>query len=54
MENRPSGHHPGADADNPATAAAATRPSQRLIIVMLVAAAALDLTRCGLRRRRKL
>jgi hypothetical protein len=48
MKNRPPGHHPGADADDPATAAAATRPGQRLIIVMLLAAAALDLTRCGL------
>jgi hypothetical protein len=47
MKNRPPGHHPGADADDPATAAA-TRPDQRLIIVMLLAAAALDLTRCGL------
>jgi hypothetical protein len=47
MKNRPPGHLPGADADDPATAAAA-RPGQRLIIVMLLAAAALDLARCGL------
>jgi len=47
MKNRPPGHLPGADADDPATAAA-TRPGQRLIIVMLLAAATLDLARCGL------
>jgi hypothetical protein len=49
MNSRPAGHHPGAAGDDPATApAAATRPGQRLITMMLLAAAAVDLTRCGL------
>jgi hypothetical protein len=45
-------HLPGdlpADADGEATVpAAASRPARRLIAVLLLAAAALDLTRCGL------
>ena len=49
MNSRPPRHLPGADAGDPATApAAATRPGQRLITVILLTAAALDLTRCGL------
>jgi len=49
MNDRPPGQLPTADAGDPATApAAATRPGQRLIIMMLLATAALDLTRCGL------
>jgi hypothetical protein len=49
MNDRPPGQVPTADAGDPATApAAATRPGQRLIIMMLLATAALDLTRCGL------
>jgi hypothetical protein len=46
------GHLPGdvpaADADGGTTAAASSRPGRRVIAVMLLAAAALDLTRCGL------
>jgi hypothetical protein len=49
MNSRPPRHLAGADAGDPATApAAATRPGQRLITVILLTAAALDLTRCGL------
>ena len=39
---------PAAGADGETTAPAAIRPGRRLIAVMLLAAAALDLTRCGL------
>jgi hypothetical protein len=49
MNSRPPRHLPGADASPAAAApAAVTRPGQRLITMMLLAAAALDLTRCGL------
>jgi hypothetical protein len=44
-------HLPGdvpADADGGATVPAATRPGRPVIAVLLLAAAALDLTRCGL------
>jgi hypothetical protein len=45
MNSRPPQHLPGADVGDPATApAAATRPGQRLITVILLTAAALDLT----------
>jgi len=39
---------PAAGADSGTTSPAVSRPARRLIAVMLVAAAALDLTRCGL------
>ena len=48
MNDRPPRRLPGAKAGEAATPAAATRPGQRLITMMLLAAAALDLTRCGL------
>jgi hypothetical protein len=48
MNSRPPRHLPGAKAGGAATPSAATRPGQRLITMMLLAAAALDLTRCGL------
>jgi hypothetical protein len=48
MNSRPPPHLPGAKAGEAATPSAATRPGQRLITMMLLAAAALDLTRCGL------
>jgi hypothetical protein len=49
MNGSPARQLPEVDSGDPATvSAAATRPGQRLITVMLLAAAALDLTRCGL------
>jgi hypothetical protein len=48
MNSRPPRHVPGAKTGEAATPSAATRPGQRLITMMLLAAAALDLTRCGL------
>jgi hypothetical protein len=49
MNDSPARQRPDVDSGDPATAsAAAIRPGQRLIIMMLLAAAALDLTRCGL------
>jgi hypothetical protein len=48
MNSRPPRHLPAAKAGEAATPSAATRPGQRLITMMLLAAAALDLTRCGL------
>ena len=49
MNGSPPKQLPGADAGDPATApGAVTRPGQWLIIVMLLAGATLDLTRCGL------
>ena len=48
MNSRPPRHLPGAKAGEAATPSAAARPGQRLITMMLLAAAALDLTRCGL------
>ena len=48
MNSRPSRHLAGAKAAETAAPSAATRPGQRLITMMLFAAAALDLTRCGL------
>ena len=49
MNSRPPRHLPGADASATAAApAAVTRPGHRLITMMLLAAAALNLARCGL------
>ena len=49
MNDSPARQLPDVDSGDPAAAsAAATRPGQRLITMMLLAAAALDLTRCGL------
>jgi hypothetical protein len=48
MNSRPPRHVPGAKTGEAATPSAATWPGQRLITMMLLAAAALDLTRCGL------
>jgi len=49
MNNHLPGGFPAADADGATTApAAASRPGRRLITALLLAAAALDLTRCGL------
>ena len=48
MSSRPPRHLPGAKAGEAATPSAAARPGQRLVTMMLLAAAALDLTRCGL------
>jgi hypothetical protein len=49
MNGQLPGAAPAADADDGRTAPAAdTRPGRRLIAVMLLGAAALDLTRCGL------
>jgi hypothetical protein len=49
MNSHLPGDDPAADADRGTTAPAAdSRPGRRLITVMLLAAAALDLTRCGL------
>jgi len=49
MNSRPPRHLPGAAASATAAApAAVTRPGHRLITMMLLAAAALNLARCGL------
>jgi hypothetical protein len=48
MNSRPPRLLPAAKAGEAATRSAATRPGQRLITMMLLAAAVLDLTRCGL------
>ncbi|MGD0376989.1 MAG: hypothetical protein ABSB01_20700 [Streptosporangiaceae bacterium] len=49
MTSRPPGDVPGSDADGGTTIpAAGLRPGRHLIAVMLIAAAALDLTRCGI------
>ena len=48
MNSRPPRHPTGAKAGETAIPTAATRPGQRLIAMLLLAAAALDLTRCGL------
>jgi hypothetical protein len=49
MNSDPLGDVPAADADGGRTTApAASRPGRRLIAVMLLTAAALDLTRCSL------
>ena len=49
LNSRRPGNAPAADADDGRTAPAADiRPGRRLIAVMLLGAAALDLTRCGL------
>ncbi len=49
MNSHPRGYVPAADADDRTTVAAAgPRPGRRLIAVLLLAAAAMDLTRCGL------
>ena len=50
MNSHLPGEVPAADADGGTTTASAagSRPGRRLITVMLLAAAALDLTRCGL------
>jgi hypothetical protein len=49
MTSPPPRDVPGADADEKTTVpAAGRRPGQRLITVMLLAAAALDLARCGI------
>ena len=48
MNSRLPRHLPGAKAGETATPSAGTRPGQRLIAMMLLVAAALDLTRCGL------
>jgi hypothetical protein len=49
MSSRPPRDVPGADSDRGATVpAAGLRPGRRLIAVMLLAAAALDLSRCGI------
>ena len=48
MTSRPPGDIPGADAGGGTVPAAGLRPGRHLIAVMLLAAAALDLTRCGI------
>jgi hypothetical protein len=48
MTGRPPGGPRAAGADGPAGPAAATLPGRRVTAVLLLAAAALDLTRCGL------
>jgi hypothetical protein len=48
MTPHPRGSVPPADADDQAVSGAKIRPAQRLIMVMLLAAATVDLARCGL------
>jgi hypothetical protein len=48
MNNRLRWDSEAADAEHDTTAAAIARPGRRLIVAMLLAAAALDLARCGI------